>query len=140
NPKKKIQTAPDLFLPEEEIPGLAALINSFPNPAAITKQQKEGVWGLALRHFNERVIQGETRKRAARKVREYLATAAPFLAPSRNALLKIFNRLLERHEEHGRAGLVDRRKFNGDSFILPECDVLRLRHSAAIKNGRRFDA
>ena len=76
--------------------------------------------------------QGETSKRAARRLRDFLSRKAAFLAPSRNALRMAFDRKLERWIEGERdpAALQDRRKDNGEDFNFPEDDRDRLIHRA----------
>jgi hypothetical protein len=93
-----LKKLPEMPLPEtlrEEFSGLSALIDTFPNPVAPTDAERRAVWTLAFRRYDEFVRCGITPKAAARRVRQFLFAGAPFLAASRDALLKTFHRKLE---------------------------------------------
>jgi hypothetical protein len=73
-----------------EFPFLAQAINE--------SRPADEIWKKAFEIVADLVKRGEPRKRAARRVRNFLWQRASHLAPSRAALLVTFQRLLERHE------------------------------------------
>ncbi|MDE2020802.1 MAG: hypothetical protein KGJ13_10735, partial [Patescibacteria group bacterium] len=87
---------------------LASFISACGNPHAPNKTECAGIWTLALQKFSALVRAGDSERRAARRVRQYLIVAAPFLARSRDSLLKAFKRKLAN-------GVGDRRRNNGKS-------------------------
>ena len=101
-------------------------------PHAPNETECRAVWTLALEKFNSLVNAGESEKCAARRVRLYLFNHAKFLAVSRDALLKAFNRKLEAFKNAGNdpKALRDGRKDNGERFALPENDRDMLIHRA----------
>jgi hypothetical protein len=103
------------------------------NPHDPTKDERAGLWKLALVKFDELVRAGQPEKTAARRVREFLWAQARFLARSRDALRKAFELRLAK-------GIEDGRKANGDRAEYPSQDIRRVRHSAVLKNGSRIDA
>lgn len=117
-------------------------VSACANPHSLTDTEKTAVWALAFKSYRAALESGTPAKRAARQVREILLDKAPFLAASRDALLKAFNRKLEKLEESGGEfiALRDGRALNGDRAEVPEEDLDRLRASAAFKNGARIDA
>lgn len=121
----------------EEFAALESLIEEYllkPDPS---EADRDPIWKLALLRYQLAVANGENPKRVARRLRLYLFSKASFLAPSRDALLKTFNR---RFAGGTLEAAGNGRKYNGDRFIVPEEDVRRLRHSIVNKNGDRFDA
>jgi hypothetical protein len=112
---------------------LADFIAASTNPHAPNKTEGAGVWILALEKFTVLVEAGESEKSAARRVRQFLFARAPFLAASRDALLKAFNRKLEawKNSNGDAKALRDGREENGAQFALPENDRDLLIHRAA---------
>ncbi len=108
----------------EEFASLASYLASLGNPQQPTETEGRGIWTLAFAHYDQLVGRGATRKQAARQVRAFLAARAPFLAASRDALLKAFDRKLARWLESGRdaKALRDGRAGNGDHFEFPAAD------------------
>lgn len=94
------------------------------NPHDPTETERRGIWTLALEKFSSLVNAGETEKAAARRTRQFLFARAPFMAASRDALLKAFNYKLESFQKAGgdAKALRDSRAENGASFELPEDD------------------
>lgn len=121
---------------------IADFVSTCTNPGNLSSAEQQAVWALAFKSYREMVDSGEPAKRAARHVREMLLERAPSLASSRDALLKAFNRKLEKIENAGGEliALKDGRAANGNSFEVPEEDIDRLRASATFKNGGRIDA
>jgi len=109
-----------------------SFIRACSNPLAPLADEQRAVWTLALDKYAALRTQGSTEKRAARRVRSYLSLRAPFLAASRGALLKAFDRKLAAFEAAGGdpKALRDRREDNGDRFMLPENDRDLLVHRA----------
>lgn len=102
------------------------------NPHAPNKMERAGVWTLALEKFKSLVNAGRLEKSAARRVRQFLFTRAPFLAASRGAVLIAFNRKLAKLKNSTCTAntLRDGREDNGASFELPEADRDSLIHRA----------
>jgi hypothetical protein len=102
------------------------------NPAAPTDIEKRGIWALAFDKYNSLVSQGMSEKLAARRIREFLFNHAPFVATSRDTLLKAFNCKLERlkNSNGDMATLGDARAQNGPCFNLPDSDRDLLIHRA----------
>jgi len=71
-------------------------------------------------------------KQASRRVRSFLFAKAPFLAPTRDALLKAFDRKREtlEHSAGDPKALRDGREQNGERFDLPQDDRDLLIHRA----------
>lgn len=107
-------------------------INACSNPQNPSKIERRGIWTMAFDHFQSLVAQGSNESQAARLTRWFLSVKAPFLAPSRDALLKAFDRKLARLEaEKGDVKAIkDRREDNGNHFRLPEEDRDLLVHRA----------
>jgi transposase InsO family protein len=126
----------------EQFPALDSFIASCSNPP--TEAQRKGVWGLALGKYKDMVLSGcIDKKRAAAQTRAFLFAKASFLAPSRDALLKVFNRKAARFEASGwniEVINTNNRLKNGTRVQIPLEDLEKLRHSAAFKNGARIDA
>ena len=81
--------------------------------------------------------QGMKAKKACRKIRDYLLARAPFLAPTRSALLMAFKRKLAAYRDEGAAGLRDGREDNAGNnggFEFPEADRDLLIHRAVFQN------
>ncbi len=107
-----------------------------------TAQQKQDLWILALQKHTELAGVMPARK-AARIVRQFLFARAPFLSPSREALLKAFDRklaILKAANGDFRALGADGREKNGNRVTISESDIKLLRWSAGIENGTRVDA
>ena len=115
-----------------ELGDVESYIQACGNPASPSDTEQRAVWQLALERHASLVSSGMPTKRAARRVRSFLFAKAPFLAPTRDALLKAFDRKLEALEKHcGDAkALRDGREDNGQRFDLPEDDRDRLIHRA----------
>ena len=111
---------------------LESFIQACSNPHAPSERERFGIWTLAFEKLSSLVRAGETKKTAARHVRQFLFARAAFLAASRDALLKAFNRKLEAFEKsNGDAkALRDGRENNGDHFQLPDLDRDLLIHRA----------
>jgi hypothetical protein len=94
------------------------------NTHAPNNTERAGVWTLALEKFAALVNAGAPEKSAARHMRQFLFARALFLAASRDALLKAFNRKLEALKiVNGDAkALRDGRGKNGERFTFPEND------------------
>jgi hypothetical protein len=103
---------------------LESFIAGCTNPAAPNKSECAGVWTLALEKFASLVNTGLPEKCAARRVRQFLFARATFLAASRDALLKAFNRKLEtlKNANGDVKALRDGREENGVNCALPEND------------------
>ena len=102
------------------------------NPHAPTEIERRGIWTLAFEKFDTLVRSGKSEKSSARLVREFLFARAPFMAASRDALLKAFNYKLAAYQSaQGNAkALRDGRAENGARFELPEDDRDLLIHRA----------
>jgi hypothetical protein len=103
------------------------------NPHDPSAREREGIWTLAFDKFTSLVQQGTPEKSAARRVRQFLSARASFLAVSRDALLKAFNRKLDALQRQAGdvKALRDGRAENGERFELPENDRLALINRAA---------
>jgi hypothetical protein len=103
---------------------LESYIQACSNPHAPSEKERAGIWTLAFEKYGSIVSAGVTKKTVARRVRQFLSARAPFLAVSRDALLKAFNRKLEAFEKsNGDAkALRDGRENNGERFQLPNPD------------------
>jgi hypothetical protein len=116
----------------EEFGGIESFIKACGNPAEPSKTEQRAVWTLALEKYGSLVSAGMPARRAARRVRSFLFAKASFLAPTRDALLKAFDR--KRTALESSAGdpkaLRDRREQNGERFDLPEQDRDLLIHKA----------
>jgi hypothetical protein len=133
NPKAK--DAANRVLAEElaeEFGTVESYIKACGNPAAPSKTEQRAIWTLALDKYASLVSGGMPAKRAARRVRSFLFAKASFLAPTRDALLKAFDRKREALESHAGdpKALRDGREQNGERFDLPEDDRDRLVHQA----------
>jgi hypothetical protein len=115
-----------------EFGAVESYIQACGNPVAPSDTEQRAVWQLALEKHTSLVNGGMPAKRAARLVRSFLFSKAPFLAPTRDALLKAFDRKLEALEKHcGDAkALRDGREENGQRFDLPDDDRDLLIHRA----------
>jgi hypothetical protein len=116
----------------EEFGAIESFINACGNPAAPSKTEQRAVWTLALEKYASLVSSGMPGKQAARRVRSFLFAKAPFLASTRDALLKAFDRKREALESSAGdpKALRDGREQNGDRFDLPADDRDRLIHRA----------
>jgi hypothetical protein len=114
---------------------LESFIVGCTNPHAPNAAERAAVWTLALGKFTSLLNAGESQKSAARRVRQFLFARASFLAVSRDALLKAFNRKLEAMENSGGDARVlrDGREENGTRFALPDTDRDLLIHRAAFR-------
>jgi hypothetical protein len=106
----------------EEFGPIQSFISACGNPAQPSKIEQRGVWTLALEKYGSLVSGGMPARRAARRVRSFLFAKASFLAPTRDALLKAFDR--KRRAVESSTGdpkaLRDGREQNGERFDLPE--------------------
>ncbi len=111
---------------------LESYINACGNPAKPSEIEQRAIWRHALERYAGLVNSGTPAKRAARQVRDFLFVKAPFLASSRNALLKAFERKCRAWEESAGdpKALRDGREQNGQRFDLPDDDRDRLIHRA----------
>jgi hypothetical protein len=109
---------------QEDFCRLESFIQACGNPASPSETEQRAIWALATDHYHDFIAKGMEPKRAARRVRQFLFRRASFLAPSRDALLKAFERRLARFEEAGGDvnAFRDRRESNGQPFELPEDD------------------
>jgi hypothetical protein len=116
----------------EEFGAIEGFINACGNPADPSKIEQRAVWTLALEKYASLVSSGMPGKQAARRVRSFLFAKASFLASTRDALLKAFDRkreALERSAGDTKA-LRDGREQNGERFDLPVDDRDKLIHRA----------
>jgi hypothetical protein len=116
----------------EEFGAVESFINACGNPAAPSKTEQRAVWTLALEKYASLVSSGMPDKQAARRVRSFLFAKAPFLASTRNALLKAFDRKREalEHSAGDPKALRDGREQNGEWFDMPADDRDMLIHRA----------
>ena len=116
----------------EEFGAIEGFINACGNPAEPSKAEQRAVWTLALEKYASLVSSGMPGKQAARRVRSFLFAKAPFLASTRDALLKAFDRKREALESSAGdpKALCDGRQQNGERFDLPADDRDRLIHRA----------
>lgn len=120
-----------------EFSAVESYINACGNPASPSEIERRGIWLAALEKHAALVRGGMEEKQAARMVRDFLFAKAPFLAPSRNALLKAFERKLAALLEKGGdpKALRDGRENNGRPFDLSEDDRDLLIHRAVFYYG-----
>jgi hypothetical protein len=125
----------------DDYSGLENLIRSFKNRHSPHSGERECLWKLVISKFRALVSAGDSRKSAARGLREFLYKRNVFFDVSRDALLKAFNRKLDAVEKCGGdiAGAGDRRSANGPKVQIPDQDIDLLRHSAATSHGGRID-
>ncbi len=111
------------------------------NPASPSKPECTGLWVLVLQTWAGLVAEGHSEKAAARRVRGWLAARAGFLAPSRDALLKAFNRRLTDWLAANRNPLAlrDQRAGNGPQVQIDQADIDLLRHAAVTGESGRVD-
>jgi hypothetical protein len=116
----------------EEFAEIESFIAACTNPHAPNETERRGVWTLALQKVTALVNAGALEKSAARRVRQFLFARAPFLAASRDALLKAFNRKLDavQNSNGDIKALCDGREENGARFDLSEDDRDLLIHRA----------
>ena len=119
----------------EDFAELESYIAACSNPHDPNKTERCGIWTLALEKTSSLVMQGYSEKSAARRVRQWLFARASFLAESRDALLKAFDRKREALKSSGGdvKALRDGRAENGSPFELPDNDRDLLIHRAAFK-------
>ena len=140
----KRKSVPEVEASAESSPdftGLDNYLRAIKTPGQPDKDECDGIWRLALKTYQSILAAGDLEKRAARQVRQFLFARAEFLAPSKDALWVSFKRKIAALKKVGGNSqvLADRRTANGDRVEIPEADLDRLRHSAAIKNGGRID-
>jgi hypothetical protein len=116
----------------EELGAVEGFINACGNPAAPSKTEQRAVWTLAFEKYASLVSSGMLGKQAARRVRSFLFAKAPFLASTRDALLKAFDRKRKAFEQSAgdAKALRDGREQNGERFDLPADDRDSLIHKA----------
>jgi len=141
-PETKSLTATTALRLAPELCGLHEFVTTVKNP---NLYQQESTWTLAFASYQKLKTAGIPSKRAARQVRGLLASYAQFLAPSRDALLKAFNRRLKNFEASGGdcRAVLNRRTNNGARIVVDDVlkrDLETLRASAAFANGGRVDA
>jgi hypothetical protein len=107
-------------------------IKACSNPNAPSDTEKRAIWTLALEKYAAMAGSGMPSKRAARRVRSFLFAKAPFLAVSRDALLKSFERKLQALVESAGdpKALRDGREENGERFKISDEDRDLLVHRA----------
>jgi len=112
---------------------LSSFISLCSNPP--TEIERRGIWTCALLQYSRIISSGHSPKQAARRMRKYLFAKAPFLAASKDALLKAFERKLERWQlsKFDPKALADGRANNGSAFELTEEDRDMLIHRAVFK-------
>lgn len=125
----------------EDFAGLENLLRALKTPGQPDKDETIGIWNLALTTVKQLMQAGELEKRAARRVRQFLFARAAFLAPTKDALWVAFKRKIAALKNAGGLpeAIADGRAENGDRVEIPQADLDRLSHSAAIKNGGRID-
>ncbi|HEY3762680.1 MAG TPA: hypothetical protein VGN23_13115 [Verrucomicrobiae bacterium] len=133
NPKPKAvasKTISDALA--DQFAEIASYISACSEPAAPTEIELRGIWSLVIEKYHSLMVQGMASKKAARLIRKFLFSAAPFLAPTRNALRMAFERKLDRWQESNGdpKALCDGREKNGLRFELPESDRDMLIHRA----------
>jgi hypothetical protein len=138
-PEAKKATAQSALRMDPELCGLHGFVTTVKTPNVY---HRESTWTLAFASYQKLKTSGVPSKRAARQVRALLANYAQFLAPSRDALLKAFNRRLQSFEASAGdvRAVLSRRSQNGERVNVPESDLEMLRCSAAFENGGRVDA
>jgi hypothetical protein len=126
----------------EDFAELESFIAGCANPHAPNQIECAGVWTLALEKFTALVNAGESEKSAARRARQFLFARAPFLAASRDALLKAFTRRFAalKNANGDVKALRDGRANNGNRVEIPTVEIERMRHSAMTKCGGRINA
>ena len=108
----------------EEFGAVESYINACGNPAAPSDIEERGVWTLAMEKHASLVSGGMSAKRAARRVRSFLFSKAPFHALTRDALLKAFDRKLAGWKVKGVNAFIDGREGNGgDGFEFAQQDL-----------------
>jgi hypothetical protein len=117
----------------EDFAELESFIVALSNPLEPSKDERAGLWKLALVKFDELIRASQPEKTAGLRVRDFLWSRARWLARSRDALRKAFELRLAN-------GIEDGRKTNGNRPEYPAADIRRVRHSAVLKNGGRIDA
>jgi len=133
NPRPK--AAPARPLSDEmqrQFQDVAEFIAACGDPSAPSETEQRGIWTLALEKHDALISQGMSVRKAARLCRHFLFAAAPFLAPTRNALRMAFERRVARWLESGNSpsALRDSRENNGERFAFPEDDRDQLIHRA----------
>jgi len=122
----------------EQFVELEAFIDALPRPDAPSPADERLLWDLAFQQHLRLTSLGASEKEAARRVRDYLYAQLPFLAPSRDALLKSYRRKLARWKATRGDGqaLVDQRADNGgDDFEFPQADLDLVESLIAFKYG-----
>lgn len=116
----------------EEFGAVESFIKACGNPAQPSKIEQRAIWTLALEKYGSLVSGGMPARAAARRVRSYLFAKASFLAPTRDALLKAFDRKRDALESSAGdpTALRDGREQNGEHFDLPDQDRDVLIHRA----------
>jgi hypothetical protein len=135
SPQTVLRLAPELC-------GLHEFVSTVKTPNVY---HQESTWTLAFASYQKLKSAGVPSKRAARQVRSLLASYAQYLAPSRDALLKAFNRRLQNFEASGGdcRAVLDRRTGNGERIELTDAllrDIEKLRASTAFANGGRVNS
>ncbi|HEV2331191.1 MAG TPA: hypothetical protein VGY56_20610 [Verrucomicrobiae bacterium] len=133
NPKPK--TLPARKVPAKlagQFQELAEFIAACGDPASPNKTERREIWTIAFEKYSQLIVQDMSGKKAARVLRDFIFTAAPFLAPTRNALRLAFERKLARWQQSNcnAMALRDGRENNGCGFELPENDRDTLIHRA----------
>ena len=110
-PERKRESAAQV----EQFPGLVSAINAGATP--------DELWAKIFKTHQESIKAGQPRKRSARHLRAFITVRAPHLAPSPDALLKAWDRRLERWQ---RGEPFDYRDTNGpvDSDLTKQIKAL----------------
>jgi hypothetical protein len=121
----------------EEFQALQQAISVFSNPAAPTEKETDYLWLRALDFYGEKIAAGKTSKQAKRLLFPFLEKYAPFLAPTRDALLKAFNRRKEKLEKSGGnvSAIADQR--GQKSISISQEDVDKIIAHARLRCGGR---
>jgi len=144
----------DLYLPDtfkrkapiketEQFAAIETTISLCADPSNPSKAERCAIWTSTFEEHDRIVGEGTPRKKAARQLRAFLSDRAPFLAASRDALLKAFNSKLAAYLKSGRdvKALRDRRENNSgnhDNYTFPQEDQDLLTWRAARKHGGRI--
>lgn len=139
-PSAPSPAAPALAPAGPEFNSLQAIVNALP-PGALNRQQKRDVWHAAFLAFIRLQSAGTAAAVAAQRVRDFLSARVPRLARNRAALRAQREYRFQKFAAAQAAPDCqdDDRRHNGRRAPVPVADVLRLRDSAAHKNGKRID-
>jgi hypothetical protein len=127
----------------EQFSAIESLVSACHNPAAPNESERAAIWTLVFEHCDRLIGEGRSAKQAKRLLRDFLFARVPLLAPTRDALLKAFERgfaVWQRTNGDPKA-LRDGRLTNTgnhDGYELPEGDRDLLIHRAVWSCGGRI--